>query len=549
MEPTPTATLRAADTLVDLIEPATDAFEHRTFLRRKHIDWPNGILFMDPATGLVEGYRVAEEAETETTRKGGFARPEWSYAAHGPSNRWVTAHHWTTGARLLLDRELKKGWHLPASVRLLAASVDGALLWDYSGAAILSDARFTERARFGPSVWEGLRGEAPRVGIVFSPDGRKLLWGGRSAVYVTDIPTLESTVLFEAVPHERWGSPAWVAYELTGAGQEIFVTVTYPVAEGANHSRGSREWIRLGWDGEELSRLASPDSPYRVSLAPDGLHLVWEGDGHYLGIYEANLGWPSVVVADARTGEPIFRVRSASRQRGSAGNASWLPSGDGLLLRTSAEGWCGQSRLAVLRIRPVPAIEVLPASPDACPKWPWQDGAFAAPTLEERFIAENHGAWTDDGRGEGVAVYDTHDGVWRTAILTSQSYHGDYDYLQPEWPPPGDPNPELRLTFEGGKATGGGLYLFAQPGIEFPPFGDEIAFLVARTGSCLRLRETLQDDGAVLDCLPDGSRVVMAGPRPMVDFYRGDAYGGWAAYVRTATGLEGWVAHRYLDHD
>ncbi len=56
----------------------------------------------------------------------------------------------------------------------------------------------------------------------------------------------------------------------------------------------------------------------------------------------------------------------------------------------------------------------------------------------------------------------------------------------------------------------------------------------------------------MLDCLPNGVRVVLSEPGPnrdpVVDFYRGGAYSGFAVRVRTEDGMDGWVAHENLDH-
>ena len=100
--------------------------------------------------------------------------------------------------------------------------------------------------------------------------------------------------------------------------------------------------------------------------------------------------------------------------------------------------------------------------------------------------------------------------------------------------------------------------LYGPPEIEFPPFNDESAFHVTRTGSCLYLRQNPDEQAAVLDCLPDGSRVVSG---PGLHQFEGREIGPiWTAvnddytatrwiHVRTASGAEGWVAFEYLDQD
>ena len=103
-------------------------------------------------------------------------------------------------------------------------------------------------------------------------------------------------------------------------------------------------------------------------------------------------------------------------------------------------------------------------------------------------------------------------------------------------------------------------WLLLPPKIEFPPFSDEIAFRVARTGSCLRLREEPGEDGPITGCLPDGERLVLAEPdgdrderglvHPSVATARsGFGLGPTWVYVRTEGGTEGWVSHDYLEHD
>ena len=48
------------------------------------------------------------------------------------------------------------------------------------------------------------------------------------------------------------------------------------------------------------------------------------------------------------------------------------------------------------------------------------------------------------------------------------------------------------------------------PRIEFPPFDNELSFVVARTGGCVDLREQPGEGALALDCLPDGTRVSLS---------------------------------------
>lgn len=92
-----------------------------------------------------------------------------------------------------------------------------------------------------------------------------------------------------------------------------------------------------------------------------------------------------------------------------------------------------------------------------------------------------------------------------------------------------------------------------------PPFSAEIAFRVAGTGSCLRLRAAPGEASAIRDCLPHGARLVLTAPgAPPPDLLRSQPHPAVAltawdnptwVHVRTAAGAVGWVSHDYLEHD
>ena len=556
--PTPTPTAEPSPTPVpcpalECVEPALEAFEHRIFESGEEIDWSEGIFLMNTETGRINAYRVHGEANNGAGDDGDGSRPRYGYFFVGSDNRWIVAVD-STG-RLLLDREENHVWRLPRHLGLEAASQDRLLLWDSSG----SD---TEFVLASPGFAEIQRFEYLGHAAFFSPDGRKLLYGTEDAIFVMDLETLTRDVILEIAPHEEWGVPDAVDFSPAAAAQEIHVQLTYPSPGPTDSWKRAFEWYRFNWDGEELSRVTTPEaalaeaSVIAVSHSPDGRYVAWQQAGLHIGFYEASEAWPSVVVADAGTGEPLFRVRSASLQFLDGG---WLPGGDGLVLRTVPAEY-GQAGAMLVRIRPRPAIERLPSLPGAAPNWPFLEGMLAAPVGDGRFFAETYTKLWEGPRAEITALYDAHQDRWHTATLISGHYYGAYDYLRPSWPSWGTSDRELRLTFSGGKATGGGIYLFGWPSIEFPPFSDEFAFRVARTGSCLYLRETPEPEGTIRGCLPDGTRVALS---ESLDWAGSDwdyhpSVAGWfgndrccdhGVYVRTADGLEGWVAHEYLDHD
>ena len=374
------------------------------------------------------------------------------------------------------------------------------------------------------------------------------------------LETMTRGPLFTSSPHEDWGAPLSLDFSPVRAGQEILVSVTYDASDPDGPVRRFNEWYRFGWDGQELSRVASPEGPPGVprivTHSPDGRHVVWMERGVWVGFYEVQEAWPSVVVADAETGEPLFRVRSASLQSQVASDrtgADWLASGDGLILQT-------RGGAMLLRTRPYPEIERLPSLLGGGRGWTLvSTPTLASPTGGDRFFVGNYTIW-GDVREEIVGVYDAHEDRWHTAPLLSRYKDGGSPYLRPSWPSWGTSERELRLTIAEVHATGGGLYEFAQPKIEYPPFSDEFAFRVARTGSCLHLRVTPRADGSVLDCLRDGTRVVLNPSQEWTERQWGEnpAFAQWrgnddrwhlGVYVRTEDGLEGWVAHDYLDHD
>ncbi len=393
--PTPTATpqLEAAPTgqLADLIQPAPAAFEQRTFVSGERIDWSEGIFLMDPETGQIQGYRLADWEERADVRGFSAARQFLpSYAVYGSRNRWITTRG--SGPNVLLDRARDAVWRLPDHLELITASQDRLLLRDtryLDGDDVLADTEFNEIGTLKRTL-------EPQ----FSPDGRHLLLAGEGTVSVFDLEAWTETVLYQSAAHPDWGMPARVTQTLSRAGEEILVHIVYEESAGGGWQRAPREWRRFNWDAETLSTLVSPiavdpDTATAYSYAPDGRHVVRQEEGYDIGFYEAGEAWPSVVVADAATGEPLFRVRSASLQfRGDS--ADWLATGDGLVLRT-APTTCGQTGPVLLRIRPEPEIERLPDPPTGCPGWPFREGTIIAPAEGGRYFAE---AQAGTGGGE-----------------------------------------------------------------------------------------------------------------------------------------------------
>ena len=115
--------------------------------------------------------------------------------------------------------------------------------------------------------------------------------------------------------------------------------------------------------------------------------------------------------------------------------------------------------------------------------------------------------------------------------------------------------------------TSGGERLFALPHgghdgvappllldakIEYPPFDDLLRFTVARTGSCLNVREGPSLESAIRGCLADGTHVSLAvgsrrsGPPGLSRELDASVANGWL-YVSDSKGTEGWASSQFVD--
>ena len=505
---------------LDLIEPAPGAFVHRTFGDGEAIDWTHGIFVFDVETKLTEGYALTGVEH--------YARDDGGYSAQ--RGGWIEA--WEYGEdrklrRLLLDRETMRSWRLPLPPSLvLEATSEGHLLFSErtgpTGRFILVNRMMEEIAR--SSFDGGVRS------AMFTPDGSAIVLAA-DKVYLVPVATGRPAILFDPPlrhdeheelrllgtgVHSRRLPPlgySWAAYE---GGPGIVATASYakPGKDLYEPDEVVRERRYFSWDGEELPAPACPGT-----MSPDGRYTAvldgepfWERYGAF-AIERENL-WPSVVIADAETCAPIFRVRSAYTYQ-LRWRATWLPTSEGIVVGVRGDGY------AIARVAPEPSLALLPHG------WP---GPIPAPTEGDRYF----------GYG-GARVYDAAEDRW----------YGPPDTGVPFWW--GSTHRERWFHSPIYWGEGGYSWLLLPPKIEYPPFAEEIAFRVARTGSCLRLREEPGEDGSVLACLPDGERLRLAEhaepdywpPHPSIVLTGTPKW----VYVRTGDGAEGWVSHDYLDHD
>ena len=515
LEASPTPDARSG---LELIEPAPGAFERRTFEDGEAIDWAHGVFVLDAETGRIEGYAVAGETG------------EHDYGVH--PGGWITTYlsrgrgeaYWV----LLLNTETGQSWRWldTEALRLLAMS-EQRLLFETrapAGRFVVANRRMEEAARLTVAA---ARDDYPRA--LFSPDGRSLVLEAANKVYLASAATGIGQVLFDPPPRHGHGNLslsgvhvdsrrrpplayAWIGYE--GGGDGIVVTASY----AGEDDFVLREKRYFGWDGEESPAPACPGV-----LSPDGRYAAVAGGGpyhvKYVGVMELESPWPSVTVTDAETCAPIFRVRSAhASQRIWSGE--WLSTSGGFVVGVSG-GY------AVARVRGAPALLSLPSD---------YPGPMPAPAGGGRYF------------GYGSRVYDIASDRWRGP---------------PEWDGGpfwwGDSHRERWFQAWVYWGEGGRNWLLLPSKIEYPPFADEIAFRVARTGGCLRLREEPGEEGRVLRCLPDGERLLFAerdaeaerdwagrilSPHASITLRDG----AWV-YVRTEDGAEGWVSHDWLAHD
>ncbi len=470
-------------------------------------------MVLDPETGRTEGYAVAE------AMLDGY---DW-YWLWLDSGGWIVADGSSQQkSSFVLHRATGQSWSWPSNaLQLVAASREHLLFAEitrsappFTGRLTITNRAMKEVGRFSiASGWD------PRA--VFSPDGRTIaLSEGRGgeggSVYLIAVESARPTVLLQAGAHDGPTS-AWIDLRYEGPG--FLVRAEYTKESDETH----REEHYFRWEDGSLS------DPTPVSCegqpSPDGRYVARPVGGY---VYETHSGvharedpWPSLVITEAATCAPLFRVRSA-QTFSPTWQAAWLPSSDGFVIHMRDGGM-------MVRVRPTPDLVRLPGSGEPAP--------------------------TGDGRyfGYGARVYDALEDRWLGPVLFRDGPAGWGDSHRERW--------FQILPYVWGP-DGWLEWLLLPPKIEFPPFRNEIAFRVAGTGSCLRLRAAPGEESETQDCLPDGARLVLAEPNePPHDLWRPQPHPAVAwteprfvprstwVHVRTEAGAEGWVSHDYLEHD
>ena len=512
--PTPTVTPTATPTpapLAELIEPAPDAFEHRAFEPGEAIDWAHGIFFMDTETGRIDGYRVVADI-------GDYGDFPWDNYHATDDNIWISG---TDGNTVwVMNRHSQRTWRLPGRLRTVAMSNLRMLLEDRHHPGLYQVLEYSTITQDGGDMNLVSIGQQQYGGgiALFAPSGEMIALVNDLSLYLMDLDPLRISTLFDGKMDRE--NVHYVG--LTHLAEQGFLVTVRGTA--------MLERYAFSWEGQEV-----PWNRRWERLSPDGRYGVWEEAGHSISNqYCLDRAWPSIVLADTATGEPVLRIRSAwADPRG----VHWLPSGDGFLVALRDRN-AGAERPAIVWVRPELRIAWLPDPPgDAFRGW-----VIPAPTGADR-----HFAWYAPYRG--VRLYDALKQSWGIPVASERTA-----IRPPSW---GEDHRELRFALWPPLAKWGAcdIPLLAPPKIESPPFDEGFIFRVARGESCLPLRAEPGAGGRVRDCLSAGTRLLLSASREKAEaaVHSRDPSIAWSdgyqVYVRTDEGAEGWVAHEYLDHD
>ena len=527
------------------LRPATDAFVRLSYARGQAIEAKQGVFFMDTNTGEVEGWKLSDAAILADGDDGANC---CYFARVSDDNRFVAMA--TSKTPRLLDRTSGRAVSWDSRAFAFVSSSSHRLLFEraanpgadtnpeFDGRYTVVDENFAPVSTF--KLERGGRGLPP---VLFSPDESTIVIPAGNKSW-SDYTNLQEVDLATGAVRRFADLPAALANYSTGPPQfsildnkaEFAVTIRYSRQFDAPLSGGDRMNYtlvrRYSWSGSLLTEFELPTTG--VSLSPDGRLLAYDQVQRSLSDEPDGQReyWSNVVVADARSGSTLLRVRSASLYYGDGlGDARWLADSTGI---------------------PVAVRGLLPRAGDV-PAWRYRSFSLLLPN--ERRI-QPLGLTEDDARAPIPAPANARLlALGHTAVL---AVGGDgplaANVLGETWfghvPPWGTTSSELRFTLPHGAHGVGYRGTFLAPRIEYPPFDDRLAFRVTGTGSCLNLRSSPSLGASTSTCLPDGSAVDLSDPQP------GPPNGRLAAWfaeeslwvhVRTAGGDEGWASSEYLE--
>lgn len=308
--------------------------------------------------------------------------------------------------------------------------------------------------------------------------------------------------------------------------------------------------LDAGSGGGNPVPLPSPDGRYR--LRPGSLR------SRYVDLGD-NEDWVYTDLVDAEAGQPLFRVLSGHLYYGLGAHRRWLADSSAFVVQAvdpeAPLDTYGQWRTArrYYLASPNGEIDVLPRTPE------WVLDLEGDAGISARSYFAYWGGFEPSPHDPdlfavgGLAIYNRRSDRWFVPG----------NFVQPIGDDPwGGTSGEIRFVFPPGGKDAAGPGTVLPPAIAYPPFAQDVRLRVARTGDCLNLRERPRGDAAVLDCLVDGTEVVVVEPEHELgedqgrDFPQGkpafwsdDREEPYQVYVHVAapSGRTGWVAIQYLE--
>jgi hypothetical protein len=502
-----------------------------------------GICFMAP-DGNVVGYQYAR-----TTTANGAE----NYRC-GDNNRWVLIE--TSEGSGLHDRTTGREFAFPTpplGVRLMSADYvvfsraeeSRGQIWphDPSGPYFVVDDAMNPVSEF-PLPELGARSQLRRWK---RGPGTAAIVGDELAVQVVDLATGKVTVLFE--PEDERGYRPQVDRTHWQPGQQPVVHYHY-IAR--NWEATDPPWfsrvVVLTADAMAVDYVRD-FAGWNPDISPDGRFVAYDTYLHDGPIEEVGAfidRWPATYIADARTNEPILRVRSMAHVTGDFVDSNrWLADSSGVVGAyrgdSAAEGFSPGFEHAILS--PEGQMTQLPI-----PENPGEDW-FRNPSR----LAPVPSPWDTDLFSYGrVTLYDSSTGKFVNAPMPEDGP----GHLAAWGTAPAE---EMRFIFPHFHHGIGGPAGLLPAKVEYPPFDDSLVVRVTGAGTCLNLRAAPAMAAEVVDCLVDGTELLLEpepnggeGREPGVATTGVIGHSNWQdgqSYVRVVTGngRAGWVAIQFLE--